>query len=258
MQEEDQNPRAQIGGNNPPISETLAETHKDLIAKIEPIATRANELGKQIKDGIKDDDQLEVVSTLVIDVKSLGDSLEEKRKIEKEPHLNAGREVDGFFKAFSERLSRISVAFIGAASAYQREKLAAEKRAQEQEAERLRVEAEKKRKQADTAKRPETADRKHDQADELEAQADAAEAAAASQNTDLAKVKTATGATVGAKTEMTFRIVDYEKIPLDKLRPYFKRDQIEAAIKAFTKIHKGASQLEGVHFEEDVKATFRR
>jgi len=42
------------------------------------------------------------------------------------------------------------------------------------------------------------------------------------------------------------------------LRPYLKREQIEAALKSYVRIHKGAAALPGVHFEEDVKATFKR
>lgn len=255
------NPRAQMGGNNPPLSEVLADTNKAMIAEIEPIAVRANALSAQVKEAggvIKDEVQLGVVAELVTDAKALFKRFENRRIEDKEPHLAACREVDSFFGAFKERLGRIEGVFVDLSTAYQRKKAADARAAAEAEAARLRQEEERLREAADNAKRQSTTDRKHEQADEVAAQADAAEARAASTNHELAKVKTATGVTAGAKTEWTFRITDYEAIPLDKLRPYLKREQIEAALKSYVRIHKGAAALPGVHFEEDVKATFKR
>jgi hypothetical protein len=257
---EEPNPRAQMGGNNPPLSEILADTNKALITEIDPIAARANALIAKIKEGggiIANEEQLGVVAEVVTDAKALAKRFENRRVEEKEPHLQACRDVDGFFATFKERLGRIDAVFVDLSTAYQRKKIADERAAADAAA-KLRAEEDRLRAAADAAKRPATAERKHEQADEVAAQADAAEARAASTNHELTKVKTATGVTAGAKTEWTFRITDYEAIPLDKLRPYFKRDQVEAAIKAFVKIHKGAAALLGVNFEEDVKATFRR
>ncbi len=260
-EEEDINPRAQMGGNNPPLLETLADTNKALIGEIDPIALRANKLSTDIKaaDGvIKDEDQLGIVAELVTDTIALSKRIEARRVVEKEPYLTAGREVDGFFATFKERLGRIEQVFADLSTAYQRKKAADERARAEAEAARLRAEEERLRIAADAAKRPATTEKKHEQADEIAAQADAAEARAASTNHELAKVKTATGVTTGAKTVWKFSITDYEAIPLDKLRPYLKREQIETALTAFVKIHKAAAALPGVHFEEDVKATFRR
>jgi hypothetical protein len=143
-------------------------------------------------------------------------------------------------------------------TAYQRKKIADERAAADAAAARLRAEEDRLRAAADAAKRPATAEKKHEQADEIAAQADAAEARAASTSHELTKVKTATGVTAGAKTEWTFKILNYEIIPLDQLRAFIPRDAIEAAIKTLLKIQKGAATLPGVQFEETVKATFRR
>lgn len=257
-QEEEQNPRAVIGGNNPPIEEVLKEAAAKLIAEIDPLAARANTLGPLVKEGIKDDATLGKVGEIITDARALSRRVEQKRKEEKEPWLEGGRKVDAFFNAHMARLDRIADAFQTIADTHQREKAAAERRKAEADAARLRDEEEKLRAAAESAKRPETSDRKHDLADEKAAQADAAEARAAQSNHQLAKVKTETGVTAGAKTEWSFKITDYEAIPLDKLRPYFKRDEIEKAIRAYVKIHKGAAELKGVIFEEEVKASFRR
>lgn len=266
MTDEADNPRATMGGNKPPISEVLADTYKDLIAKIDPIAERANALAAELKGDaekiepatIRTEKQLATISELVLDAVDLSKKLEATRTVEKKPHLDACREVDGYFGALTTRLNRIADTFTELASGHQRAVSAEARRKADAEAAALRAKEEKLRAAADAAKRPDTAAKKQDQADELAAQAEAAEAKAASSNHELTKVKTDAGVSVGAKTEWTFKITDYEAIPLDKLRPYFKREEIEKAIRAFVKIHKGAAVLAGVHFEEDIKATIRR
>jgi hypothetical protein len=251
---EDINERAVIGGNNPPLEEVLGDTHKDIVSEFDKMIIRANGTPREIKD----DDDLGKVGELVTDVMGLSKRLDAKRVEEKEPYLTGGRKVDGFFKQYTERLDRITSVFTDLASAFQRKKAADAARAAAEEAAALRAEEERLRQQAEAAKRPATAAKKEDAADEIAAKADEAEARASVAANDFSKVKTETGVTAGAKKDWTFDITDYENIPLDRLRPYFKRAEVETALKAYVKIHKGASQLPGVHFKEEVKATFRR
>lgn len=248
------NERAVIGGNNPPIPEALAIQYKDLIDKIEPIAERANALPRKVED----DEQLGVVGALVIDANELSKKLEAHRKAEKEPHLTAGREVDAFFNPLVDRLDRIADTFEEISSNYQREKIAAERRAREAEAQKLRDAEEKKRAEADRAKREETVERKHDEADELALRAAQAESRANAADKDLGRMQTATGVKVGAKTEWKFEITDYDTVPLEKLRPYFARAEVEKAIRSYVKIHKGSTALAGVRVFEDISTNFRR
>lgn len=246
--------RLDIGGNNPPISEVLADTQKALIDRIEPLADRANNLPRKIEN----DETLGKVGELVVDARKLVSDLDKARTEEKKPFLEGGRAVDAFFKTASERVERICSAFEKIAGDYQRDKAAEARRKADEEARKLREDEERKRLQAESAKRQTTVDRKNDEADELAAQAEEAEARAASTNHELTKVKSESGVTAGAKTDWTFDITDYEKIPLDRLRPYFQRSEVEKAIRSFVRINKGASELAGVSFREDVKATFRR
>ncbi len=60
---------------------------------------------------------------------------------------------------------------------------------------------------------------------------------------------------MSAKAPWDFEITDYEKIPLDNLRPYFKRDDIEKALRFAVK--QGARQIPGVRVFQNTKATFR-
>ena len=70
-----------------------------------------------------------------------------------------------------------------------------------------------------------------------------------------AKATTASGVTARATPVWSFKVVDYDKIPLDKLRPYLKRVDVEVALKMAVKM--GLREMAGVEIKEDVKAGFR-
>lgn len=248
------NERATIGGNNPPISEVLAEQYRDLVAKIEPIAERANALPRKVES----DEDLGPVGDIIVDASALSKEIEKARKAEKEPHDRAGKEVQAFFLPLKDRLDRISTAFQTASDEYQRQKAAAARRAAEEEARKLREEEERLRREADEAKRPATADRKLDKAEEIADQREEAEARAAATNADLTRIRTDTGVTAGTRTVWNFQITDYDAIPLDKLRPFLKREHVEGAIRSMVNIQKGSTKLDGVRVFEDIKSTFRR
>lgn len=248
------NEQSMIGHNRPPISEVLTEQHRNLIAEIEPLAERANAMPRKVE---KDED-LGPIGDLVVDASKLAKRLEGVRKAEKEPFLQGGKDVDAFFKPLVERAERIADAFEAIATQYQRDKAAAARRAAEEEARKLREAEEKKRQEAEQAKRQATADRKLDQAEELADKAEEAEAKAAASNAELTKVRTDSGVTAGTRTVWNFQITNYEAIPLDKLRPYFKREHVESAIRSLVGIQKGSTNLDGVRVFEDIKSTFRR
>lgn len=69
---------------------------------------------------------------------------------------------------------------------------------------------------------------------------------------DLARTRSEYG-TVGTLAErMTYRIVDFDKIPLERLRPYLNPDAIEAAVFRF--MQSGQRDLPGVVFEKAKEA----
>lgn len=248
------NKRLEIGGNNPPISEVLEDTQKALLARIEPIAERANSLPRKIED----DETLGQVGDLVVDARRLITDLDNARKAEKQPYLDGGREVDNFFKAASERVERINTAFQKIAGDYQREKAAEARRKAEDEARKLREDEERKRQEAENAKRQTTTDRKHDEADEIAAKAEEAEAKAAASNHELSKVKTDTGVTAGSRSTWKARIVDYEALPLGPLLNFFNEADVLKAANSMAKAHKSRAKCPGIEFFEETTATFRR
>ena len=246
--------RLGIGGNKPPLSEVLADTNAGLIREVEEMADKANAAPRQVKT----EDDLVKVGDVVTSARALAKRLDKAREAEKEPFLTGGREVDAFFRAHANRLDRIASVLTEAANEYQRAKLAAERQKAAEEARKLREAEEKKRQEAEEAKREATAERKHDEADEIAAKAAQAESAARASARDLETIRTDSGLAAGAKAEWTFEIEDYEAVDLNKLRPYFKREEIEKAIRSMLKVHKGAMKLPGVRVFEDVKANFRK
>lgn len=250
-----------IGHNSASLAEVLADTNKALIAEIDPIAARANDLAPKVKEGIKDETMLGTVAEIVTDAKALARRLDKRRTEEKDPYLKGGRDVDAFFKTFTDRLDRIASAFTDAASDYQRRKAAEERKAKEEEARKLREEEERKRQEAVNAKRETTTERKLDEAEELAAKAEEAEARARAAGREVEKVKTETGVSIGGKTEWTFEIIDLDAIEVEKLKIILlvkHRDVIEKALAQYAKNEKQNAKMNGVRFYEKTTATFRR
>lgn len=246
--------QSMMGHNRPPIEEVLTDQYRDLGTEIEAIADRANNTSRKIES----DADLGPIGDLVVDASKLAKKIEAARKFEKEPHDAAGKAVQAYFLPLIDRVRRIADAFEDLATKYQREKAAAARRAAEDEARKLREAEEKKRQEAEAAKRQVTADKKIDQAEELADRAEEAEAKAQASNAELTKVRTDSGVTAGTKTIWSFQITDYDAIPLEKLRPFLKREHVESAIRSLVNIQKGSTSLEGVRVFEDIKSTFRR
>lgn len=251
-----ENPRERIGGNNPPpLKDILAEQFADLGKRVEALADRANAGPKKIKTA----EDLETVVALTKDARALVKEADDARKVEKEPHLTAGREIDAFFGVFTDRIERIRKAFQKIADDHAAEKAAEERRKRQEEARKAQEAAEReaeKARKAQEAGRQATADRAADRAERFEQKADEATAAAQASAADLTRTRTAAG-TASARTEWDFEITDYDAIPLDKLRPYFKREEVEKAIRSHVRIQKGSASLPGVRVFESVKANIR-
>lgn len=253
------NEDAGLGHNNPPedtpktIPEILAEKSAETLGKIEPLAERANALPRVINT----EEELNKVVPVVLDAKDLVKNLEAERKVEKDPHFKAGKEVDAFFNAHKERIGKIVTVFEGLASDFQQRKIEAERLARAKEAREAEEKARKELQKAEEAKRPETREKRMDLAEAAQADADRAAAAVQKTNAELGKVK-GSGGTASARTTWSFSIEDFDKIDLNKIRHFIPRDAIEQGLRAFVKLQKGSASVEGVRFYEDVKTSFRR
>lgn len=247
-------PREAIGANEPPLADRLEIEHAAIADETAALAKRADAAPKEVAS----DADVEVIGGIVKDARALTNRARNAHKIEKEPYLTGGKAVDAFFKVFTERLDRIVTILEGRASAYHNRKAEEERRRRAEEAARIRAEEDRKRLEAEKAKREATQARKIEEADRLSTHADAMEASAAAPAADMIeKTRTASGVSVSAETKWEYRIVDYQLIPLDKLRPYLKREEVEKAIRSFVRINKNAEPLSGVEIFEDIKTKFR-
>lgn len=249
---------ATIGHNRPPeptLKERLAEAYADRVAAAAAIAERATAQPKEIDS----DETLKIVGDIAADAQKLWKNLDTARANEKAPFLQAGREVDGYFATVLERLERIKGAMLLRATLYNRAKADKERRARDEAARKAREEEEAKRREAEQAA---AAGRTDDAMADLEdaqraaAQAAEAQAAVAAPAADLTRVRTDSGTTISTRTEWTFEIVDFSKIELNALRPYIKRDAIEAALRQYVKM--GNRELAGVRIYQDEKAQIGR
>jgi hypothetical protein len=234
--------------------ERLSEDQAQLRHDVEKIADRANVAPRKIAT----EDDLDVVGTLVKDARALFKKTDGIRTEVKAPHLEACRTVDTYFATLTDRLKRIGDTFQKLGDDYQRTIAAEAKRKAEATAREAREE-QMRRDQA-AAKAEEEGRLKHAAQHDAKAQdaaerAEQAEAVANSSAADLTRTRTASGTLATAKTEWAFEIVQFEAIPLDKLRSYIKRDAVEAAIRMAVEM--GNRELPGVRIFEDVKASFR-
>ena len=252
---EELNPRAVIGGNNPPTwAHLLSERHADALDAVDTIDGRANALGKTVGDDV----QLGRVGDVVKAARQAASKLDTIRKAEVEPHLGAQREINGFFKGAIERLERIGASLEVRATSYQRAKAAEERRILEERARKEREEEDRQRAIAEeeaSRNRPSAALKHEDRAEEAAERAARAEAAARASAADLTRVRSGTGTVATTRTSWAFEIVDASMIPLETLRPYLPRAEIEKALRSYVRM--GGRGLAGVRIFENETASFR-
>ncbi len=242
--------------NNPPFLEILAEKHAGIAVKVQAIAERANKAPRTIES----DADFETVGTLIVDARNLFKSVDKERETEKEPFLRGGREVDSFFKVHTDRLNRIGEAFRKLADAYTRQKAEEERRRLAAEAEKARLESERQAeiaRRAAEANRTKTAEKHEAKAEDAQRAAKEAQAAAAAPAAEHVRTRMDTGVLATAKAEWAFEVQDYQKIPLDQLRPYIKLEHIDMAIRGFVKTNQDKIPLPGVRVFQDIKSSFR-
>lgn len=246
-----------IGDNsrNVPLREILADTHADLTARVDDLA----DLAAGAPRTIRNDDDLGRIGDIVKEAVGVAKAIESTRVAAKEPHLKAGREVDAFFKSMADRIADLERPLRTMATDYQRAKAAEERRQREEEARRLREEEARQRaiaQRAEEDRRRAAASKAQALADQAALRAAESEAAAADTNAaDLTRHRSESGTVVTTATKWTFAIEDLDLIPIEKLKPYLLRADIEKAIRTFVRV--GGRDLPGVRIFADEQAAFR-
>lgn len=250
------NPRAVIGGNNPPLEEVLRERHGLFRERIALVKTGVERISLPIKDDAALADSAKIVTRTI----QLGKDIDETRRTEKQPYLEGGRIVDNFFNSLADVLADTVKPLRKANDDYQREKDRKARAEAQEAARRAREEEERQRAiaEAEAARGRPTAAAKHAEKAHLANEAELENRVAArSSAADLTRVS-AGDTVVSAKQPWTFEVTDAEAVDLEALRPYLLQADIEKAIRQFIRVNKGSRPLKGVRIYQDVVTNYGR
>lgn len=250
---------APIGHNRPPsATEILKERFYELLDEEDATIAKIRDVNATLPI-TTDEDQAAAGETVKL-VRNFLKKVEQTRAAEKQPHIDAGRAIDGFFKnGVTARVEDVLKILSKGMDAYAAKKAAEERRKAEEARRQAEAEAARQREIAEreAARNRPTSTQKHlDRAEIAEDHAAEAERRAEASNADLTRVRSE-GATVSGKTEWKFEITDLKAVDLEALRPYLDKATLEKAIRQFVRVNKGSAQLTGVRIFEDVKASVR-
>ena len=231
---------AGIGHNLPPtLTEELVSRHAALLAAIEAIV--AAELPMMVIS----DAAAAQVSSIGKEAMALAARVAVAHKIEKEPHLQAGREVDAWKNSTLAPLNVFLAECKALVGAWQDAKEAQERAAREAAARQLAFAREAAERQAmQTMAQPDM-----QRATDIAEAAAVAEAAAAATTADLARV-TAGGKAVAARTvKWAYEVVDLAGVPRDLLM--IDDSKVRARIAA------GEREIQGLRIFQQKNTSFR-
>lgn len=241
-----------IGHNKAPLKELLSDAHWSLKDEIDDLLDDA----VTINTDITNDEASAKASDFVVSARRLAKSAEDCRIEEKEPFLNAGREVDAFFKEMVAPLSEAQLKINGRVTSYINAKVAAEKKRQAEAEKIAREESARKLAEAEAASNSGDADKALDAAVRLESYANEAASVVHARPAELARTTSASGVTTTLKTTWAFEIIEAGKIPLEALRAYLPQEALEKAITAAVKY--GVREMPGVRIYEKSEAVMTK
>ncbi len=276
-----------VGHNNPPdpieqLLTSLRETHE---ASMDRSAEIASWLEKA-PASCDDDDTAAKFSDAIKSCMAFAKNTDAARVSAKEPHLAAGRAVDGFFKKLIDPVDRVKATLAQRLTAYQRKKADEERRERERlaeierqrkieeeraarEAARLAREAEEAARAAEAAASAEataareTADaaaaaarEARDRAAVAKQDANVAKSNAGAKAADLTRARTDLGSVASLRTTWAFEVEDAEQVP--RLYLSVNEGAIRAAIRsATTKAGKCPLKIPGVRIYEKQESVVR-
>ena len=124
-----------FGANKAPMLDVLSADFADLRAKIDELTDRLRDAAQK---PVKTDEDQAALGSLILDARAILKEADEIRAAEKKPILDAGRDMDGWFKDITASLDRGRAHLQGMADRYAGEKAAAERARRQREAEEAR------------------------------------------------------------------------------------------------------------------------
>lgn len=247
---------APIGDNRPPpdllVGEALRERLREETAELIKRREYLREFVDKVPAVIENDDVCGRLNDFLKSITAMTKAAEGTRVAAKEPYLEGGRTVDGFFK---KEFLDIGANWYGKLKprldAYLREKAARERREREEKERLAREEADRLRREAAEREQAARDEATLKAAVEAEARAKAAEADAirAGQDArakpaDLSRTRGELGGVSSLVPQWAFDELDRETLDLEALRAHIPRDGLEKAVRSFIKA--GGRELRGV------------
>lgn len=254
---------APIGDNQPPVDyDALTERlNLDHVALINRRNDLVNAM-ERVPETIEDEATAKAASDFVKQLQAVIKQANAARVEEKEPYLEGGRRVDGFFRAIEKSVDEVKAKVLARMTVYQRAVEAEARRVRLEDERVAREAAEEARKAAAEAEAAMKEEADMDAALEAEAEAkrkaaeaETAKRAAEANAASLSRSRSSAGTVASLTTEWTFRDLDREKLDLEALRQHLPEKALEQAVRSFIKA--GGRKLDGVDIYEDSKTVVR-
>lgn len=255
---------APIGHNVPSIPspdfipEQMADTYVELSRRRDALLDAL----PRVPETIEDDDTAGKVGDFVKQLAACVKMADSHRVAEKEPYLQGGRVIDGFFKKITDPLAAAKKTVEARLTAHARRKAEEERRRREAEERAAREEAQRAAREAAERAAAIADDKSLDDAISAEAlakqaAADAAKAtrAADAKAADLSRVRGDHGAVSSLHTTWEFDGLDRDRLDLESLRHHLPGDALEKAVRSF--IRAGGRELRGVRIFENTHVVVR-
>lgn len=250
-----------IGHNNPPtdhemIRETLAEKNAKAITRAKALIEAAD----RVPTVIEDKDTSEKITDLEKQITVCFNVLEKARTEEKAPYWEMCKVVDGFFKkdfldvldGAKKRIKKIQTSFLVEEERKERERRAELARQEREKAEAEAAEAAKLEQAGEVTKSEMVLDKAIQHEHDAAFFGEAAQAKGAT-------VAASTGEMTGARTSLRYTTVaeieDWDRLDLNLLKPYMKREDVQKALNAALKFN--AANIPGVKVWEKPEAMTR-
>lgn len=246
--------------NQPDLATVLREDNTTLIARKDELLAAFERAPEEVAD----DETCGKMQDFMKQVDAAKKHAEKLRVDAKEPHLNAGRIVDGFYKTVTDPLDKVKKALTARVTVFLRKKEDDERRRRQEEERLAREAAEKARIEAEERA---AALAKEDDLDAAVAAEEAAKRAAedAAKAAKEAEAKAAelsrTRGELGSVGSLRTAWVHDEKslsrasIDLEALRQHIPEDALHKAVRSY--IRAGGRSLAGVRIFEDRVAVVR-
>lgn len=258
-------PLAGIGHNSEPAGiPTPKDIYDDLELANISLTSRRDELleaVKRVPDEVTDETEGRVID-FIKQINACASKAKDAHKSAKEPYLEGGRAVDGFFKKITEPLDGAKRTLNDRLTAHLRRKEAEERRRREEAERQAREEAERARRAAEEAARKlaeesQLADAvaKEEAAKQAAADAAAAAKAADAKAAELSRVRGDYGGVSSLRTEWVGELADRKILDLETLREHLPVDALEKGIRSFVKA--GGRDLRGARIYERTSAVTR-